>query len=269
MLFRRDASAIIAISQPSHAWLSGQLARCWGNAGFRAPEPYEDVCLGAEQHDIAWLEWERHPTLNPATGLPHEFREIGIDTRIALWSRGIDLAFAFGHYPALLVSLHAHTIHSNFATPSAGSASGPISEDRRKMLTFLDTQHALREGILASLAAQARYRDFVGPEICERNRNLIYAVDRLSLEICWGVRDEATIPNVSLDGHTKIDLHLRPRAGKTDDLILDPWPFSAVECKVLCEGHRLETHFRDEATMREALADPHGCVMIEAKLRPH
>lgn len=268
MLFRRDTSNIIAIPQPSHAWLSGQLVRCWGNPLFAAPEPYEDVCLGAEQHDIAWLEWERHPTLNPATGLPHEFREIGTDTRIALWSRGIDLAFDFGLYPALLVSLHAHTIHTNYAAPSAASASGPISEDRRKMLAFLDTQRALREDILATLGAQARYRDFVRPEICERNRNLIYTVDRLSLAICWGVRDEVAIANVSLDGHTKVDLHLRSRAGTTDDLILDPWPFTAVKCEVFCEARRLETRFRDEATMRKALADPRACVMIEARLRP-
>src|SRR5690348_7524279 len=52
MLFRADGEDAIAIAQPSHAWLSGQLARAWGNERFAAPAPYEEVCLGAEQHDI-------------------------------------------------------------------------------------------------------------------------------------------------------------------------------------------------------------------------
>ena len=47
----------VAVAQPSHAWISGQLARAWGGD----MQPREEVCLAAEQHDIAWLEWERDP----------------------------------------------------------------------------------------------------------------------------------------------------------------------------------------------------------------
>ena len=52
MLFREDPDGVIAIPQPSHAWLSGQMVRAWGNEVFARPAPYEDVCLGAEQHDV-------------------------------------------------------------------------------------------------------------------------------------------------------------------------------------------------------------------------
>ena len=55
MLFRTDPSATLAISQPAHAWLSGQILRAWG-----APLA-ETLLLAAEQHDIGWMDWETAP----------------------------------------------------------------------------------------------------------------------------------------------------------------------------------------------------------------
>jgi Protein of unknown function (DUF3891) len=65
MLLRKDGPSVIAIPQPSHAWLSGQMARAWGHAHFTAPAPHEEVCLAAEQHDIGWQSWEEMPALVP------------------------------------------------------------------------------------------------------------------------------------------------------------------------------------------------------------
>jgi hypothetical protein len=265
MLFRRDQDDIIAIPQPSHAWLSGQLARAWGNEAFSAPAPHEEVCLGAEQHDIAWLPWEAAPTFNPATGLPHDFREIDAKTRVDLWTEGIFRALSFGLYPTLLISLHAHTIHSRSARPNNAP---PADEGHRRMQAFLQEQQAFRQSLLKTLAAQPRYREFATAEIAERNRLFVFAVDRMSLEICWGVRGEVVIPGVPKDDRTRIDLRLRSRTGAPDDLILDPWPFSTGQCKLICEGRRLEKRFDDEAAMRKAVADPAKAVLLEMTLRP-
>jgi len=60
MMFRETGNTVIAIPQPSHAWLSGQAIRAWGNAEFGHVSPFEDVCLGAEQHDIGWLIGSSH-----------------------------------------------------------------------------------------------------------------------------------------------------------------------------------------------------------------
>ncbi len=269
MLFRKEGNDVVAIPQPSHAWLSGQLARAWGNESFAAPEPYDEVCLGAEQHDIAWLEWERHPTLNPTTGLPHEFREIDLETRVALWSSGIEAALAYGRYPALLVSLHAHTIHALLARSRKPPGDGSTGDaGRREMQAFLDEQVIFREELLAAVADEPRYRGLATPEAAERNRLLIYAVDFLSLAICWGVDGVAVIPGVSTDGRELVDLRLRSHGGRVDDLVLDPWPFATDRCHVVCEGRRLRGRFSNEASMRRALADPSAGVLIEAELRP-
>ena len=69
MMHRPDKQGLIVITQPAHAWVSGQLARSWGNETFGHFEPPEEVCLAAEQHDIGFLEWEQSPALNRKTGL--------------------------------------------------------------------------------------------------------------------------------------------------------------------------------------------------------
>ena len=102
MLLRKDKEGVVAIPQPSHAWLSGQLARAWGNSDFAAPAPNEEVCIAAEQHDIGWLQWERRPALDPGTGLPQEFFRLQPKKHIALWREGVARACAFGRYPAHL-----------------------------------------------------------------------------------------------------------------------------------------------------------------------
>src|SRR5579875_1229094 len=42
MLVREDDGGVLAVGQPAHAWLAGQLARAWGNERFGAVEPWEE-----------------------------------------------------------------------------------------------------------------------------------------------------------------------------------------------------------------------------------
>jgi hypothetical protein len=55
MQYRQEKHGKIAITQPTYAWLSGQLARAWGNIRFGEVAPWEEVCLGAEQHDVGHI----------------------------------------------------------------------------------------------------------------------------------------------------------------------------------------------------------------------
>src|SRR6266446_1659366 len=86
MLYREDPAGLIVIGQPSHAWVSGQLARAWGNDEVGTVAPWEEVCLAAEQHDLAHALWERSPALNPQTGRPYSFLDMPANMRLALVS---------------------------------------------------------------------------------------------------------------------------------------------------------------------------------------
>lgn len=262
MLFRDDGDDWIAVPQPSHAWLSGQLMRAWGNGAFAPPAPHEEVCLGAELHDIGWLTWEAEPTLNPRTGRPHSFQELGPSVHTGIWTEGVRRALALGRYPALLVSLHADTIYGTYFDFDKASA-----EDAALVRGFLDEQHRFQSGCVAALSGVPRYAGHLSRPALERNRLLVAAVDRLSLEIVWGVADERPIPRVPAMDDATTTLRLAARGRDPVRLTLDPWPFAGDRVDLVCEGRRLRGRFTDEAAMRAALADAEPAV-IEAALTP-
>src|ERR1700674_3733213 len=109
MLFRTQPSGVLAISQLTHAWISGQIRRPWD-------EPLaEPLLLAIEQHDIGWLDWETNPSFNPQTGRPHLFREIGASVHAPMWTQGIERALgAWGMHVALLISRHGGIIYRRY-----------------------------------------------------------------------------------------------------------------------------------------------------------
>lgn len=261
MLLRQDGDDVIAITQPAHAWLSGQLARAWGNDRFAPPEPWDEVCLGAEQHDIGWLEWEAAPTLNPRTRRPHVFHELRAEQHTALWRRGVELARAYGLYPSLLVSLHANTIYGNFFDFEKASP-----EDAALVRAFLDEQRAFQAGIVSRLRTDPRHAPHTSAERIEHNRLLIGAVDRMSLDICWGVEDVKTVPDVPARMGERVTAELQPVGRRSDALTMRPWPFAGDRVSLVVEGRRLRGRFADEAAMREALRQA-PAVTIETTLQ--
>src|SRR6476619_6325467 len=149
MILRPEGGgAVVAIGQASHAWLSGQLARAWGNDRFAPPAPREEVCLAAELHDLGWFDWETAPSLDPETGRPYDFRRLPKAGHTALWRTGVRRARLFGRLTALLDSLHA-----------------------------------LQDEIVASLRAEPAFAANATPAALEASRLLIATVDRMSLEI--------------------------------------------------------------------------------------
>lgn len=248
MLLRQDGDDVIAITQPAHAWLSGQLARAWGNERFSRPEPWAEVCLGAEQHDIGWLEWETAPTLNPKTGLPHVFHELRAELHTALWRRGVELARAYGLYPALLVSLHANTIYGNFFDFEKAAP-----EDAALVRAFLEEQRDFQTLVTGRLRSDPHHAAHGIPERIEHNRLLVGAVDRISLDICWGVDETRTVPDVPSTPGERVGVEISPLGDGARTLSMRPWPFASDRVGLVVAGRRLRGRFSDEGAMREKL----------------
>jgi hypothetical protein len=235
MLLRRDGDDVIAIGQPAHAWLSGQLARVWGGV----VEPWEEVCLAAEQHDVGMAAWERRPTLNPDTGLPRSFMELELDEHLEIWWRAAPLVIPQSRYAALLVSLHGTALYERRDL----SRLEPADVDRVR--AFLDGQRELQAQLLDSLRADPSTAPAAAEEIVRRNQRLVWTWDSLSLGLLldWAPFELTAVPMA--DGDTDIEV----REGT-----LDPWPFKAPQVALRCEGRRLAGRFADEDAMREGLA---------------
>ena len=240
MLLRPYGDAVVCIPQPAHAWISGQLARAWGNRALGAVEPWEEGCLAAEQHDVGMAEWDFAPTLNPETGLPHGFTEMPRAIHLALWSAAPHRLVAQSPYAALLVSMHGTALYE----ARGGEPTAPVAE-------YLESQRAFQESVISQLELD---RDEV-----RRNQRLVWTWDSLSLALClrWAPFELREVPGAA----GPLGVHLG------QDGTLDPWPFGAAAVEVRCQGRRLEGRFSDEEEMRAALrAAP--LEMLSFALRP-
>jgi hypothetical protein len=246
MLLRElDDDAAIAIGQPAHAWVSGQLARAWGNERFGEVVPREDVCLGAEQHDIGMALWDREPTLNRDSGRPHTFMEMPLHVHLELWGAAPQRIVMQSRYAALLVSMHGTALYErrnlDRLEPARANA----------IRAYLREQHELQERLLAQLRRDTTMAESAAPALIERNQRLVFCWDWLSLALClrWAPDRFDGVP--AADGTTSVALR---ETSEPDVVTLDPWPFAAAELELKAEGRILRGRYTDEGAMRAALA---------------
>lgn len=254
MLHREDPAGLIVITQPAHAWVSGCLARAWGNEQFGSFAPTEQVCLGAEQHDIGWLLWEGAPTLNPQTGHPCSFREIPTAVHVDIWSSAKHLALPFGRYAALLVSLHGTGLFDRYRNWQKSP------ESSQRVQAYQEQEYAFQTEITATLQNDSYYAAYAIPEAIERNRSLIAIWDLFSLTVCMGLHQEQQFSQVpTASGATT--LTLTPMNDDSTRIKVEPWPFQQSQVTLVYEGRLLEETFTDETAMRAALTSANWVTM--------
>ncbi len=247
MLHRNDPDGLIVIAQPAHAWISGQLARAWGNARFGAVAPREEVCLAADQHDIGMAAWETAPTLNPQTGRPHHFMNLPIGLHLGVFAAATPLALTQSRYAALLTSLH----FTGLAERRNNSADTP--KDHAAVRDYRARTAVWQANLLAGLRADPRYAPHATDAALARNRQLVRIWDWFSLIVLLGFDRTATVPGVpTADG--SLDLTLTKSDADPTPIAVAPWPFARESVAIVCEGRRLPDTFTDQAAMRAALA---------------
>jgi len=244
MLFRTEPSGVLAISQPTHAWISGQILRAWDDAALGQP-----LLLAAEQHDIGWLDWETTPTFNPETGRPHLFREIGAAVHSPMWRQGVEHALgAWGAHVALLVSRHGGVIYRRYTDRHrTGEADAAAAQ------AYLKTQAPIEAAWAKALGLDAA--------ALQKETALIALVDTLSLALCGELKTPIELEAPSAGGGTET-LRLIERPGHPFDFILSPWPLGKDVLTVEGEARPLPAagRFADEAAMRAWLKSPERAI---------
>jgi hypothetical protein len=232
VLVRVDGEGALVVGQLSHSWLSGQLARDWGNDRLCAPEPYEDVVLGAQQHDIGWALFDRDPPFNPASGLPLNFLELSVEQHLSIWRDAPDRLMSQSACAALATSLHGRAISELRARAVTGGAA------------------ALHAHIADERARQALLQAMLGlsDDDSRRIQRQMWTWDGISLALCNGWLPFTANTAPAIDGLVDIELHVRADGA----IVLDPWPFAVDRVEVCCEGRRLEARYADERAMRRA-----------------
>ena len=234
MLVRRDEEGALAIGQLSHAWLSGQLARAWGNDEFPAPAPHEEIALGAEQHDLGWALFDLRPGLSADSGLPRNFLELTPHEHLSIWRTAPDRLLSVSAHAALVVSLHGASLSELRLTGA--------QEGREELQAHVDDERR----------RQAQLRELLGmsEEQTQRIQRQMWTWDGLSLALCNGW-DPFTARDVPA-AKQLVDLELRGD-GHGGRFEVQPWPFAASRLEVRCEARRLQGRYEDEETMQRAL----------------
>jgi len=246
MLYRATPDGLVCITQPTHAWVSGKLARAWGNVAFGSFEPWQEVCLGAEQHDIGWLLWEATPTLNQKTGCPHSFMELATEVHVGIWSGAKHLAMPLGRYATLLVSLHGTGLYERYTSWQNSPESSRIVQD------FLTSETIFQQQLTATLQSDPHYEAYVSPEAIAYNRQLVATWDLLSLALCMGLDDQRQVGQVPITGG-ETTLTLIPIEDDPTQVKVEPWPFQPRVVTLVYEGRILRETFTDEEMMRATL----------------
>jgi hypothetical protein len=247
MVLRHDRDGVLAVGQPAHAWLCGQLARAWGNARFGAVTPRDEVALGAEQHDVGMAAWDLDPALNPETGLPQSFMEMAPEANAALWRRGPVRLVSQSRYAALLAMMHGRRLYERHDLAAAPPARA------RAIRVFLEEAEAFESAMLATLRADPHTAPFATPEHVGRNSRLVWTWDSISLALLldWAPMTLAEVPTA--DGAT-VDVAMEARGGT--EARLDPWPFpTPTPVRLHCEGRRLTGRFDSQTALARGLAD--------------
>jgi hypothetical protein len=145
------------------------MARAWAEPF----EPYEEVCLAAEQHDVGMAESDLSPTFNLDTGLPHSFTEMPVEAHAALWLEGPKRLLTTSVYAAALVSLHGTRLY-----------------ELRDRTAFVED----------FLSQQERFRSSLGfaRDDLEPGSTLVWIWDYLSLAALLGWAGE--VEGLSVDG---------------------------------------------------------------------
>jgi hypothetical protein len=234
MLVRTGDGEVLAIGQLSHAWLSGQLARAWGNERFAPPDPREEVVLGAEQHDIGWALFDNEPRFDPDSGRPRDFLATTVAEHLQIWRGAPARLLSQSAHAALVVSMH-------------GCA---LSQLRSRAAPEQAPQ--LREHIVEEERRQRQLRDRLGltEEQAERTRRQMWTWDGLSLALCLGWQPFTAREVRCREGLCELKLLDRGEDGWR----VDPWPFSSARVEVRCEARRLRERYPDEPALRDAFS---------------
>jgi hypothetical protein len=239
MLFRDQPSGALAISQPTHAWISGQILRAWDE------HLSETLQLAAEQHDIGWIDWETEPSFNPETGRPHLFREIGASTHAPMWTRGVERALGgWGTHVALLISRHGGVIYRRYMDRHRVSeADAAAAQD------YLDAQAPIETAWSQALGLEAAE--------LETETALLAFSDTLSLAVCGELKTPLELEAPGRKGDA-LTIRIAERPQRSFDFVVSPWPFRSNELVVEGEARPLPSggRFSDEDAMKTWLASP-------------
>ena len=110
MIVQSHDDHLLLITQPDHAVLAATMMSAWRAGAFPASPRRDVVLFATAHHDDGWLEVDKSPLVNKASGQLLDFISAPDEVRRAVWPRAV-AQFAATPYIAALVAQHALRIY--------------------------------------------------------------------------------------------------------------------------------------------------------------
>lgn len=214
---------LLLFRQTDHGTQCGQFAEHWGIEEVLPPEPRAAVVLATAEHDRGWKAWEDAPTVDPATGRPHQFFATPIPDHAPLYTSAIQELAREDPYAGLLASLHAARLRGRaFGDAPAMTRTGLTDLEREIVHRYLADHEQLQEQLWQELRDSDRYRAVAGQSQVLDNFRRLAAWDTLTLHVLTRpIADGLSMPVPLRDRLCPLKLR---RLGDRE-LGLSPYPF--------------------------------------------
>ena len=191
MIVRDRGDSWQVVLQTDHADLAAGFARAWADRDER----HDSLVLATERHDDGWAVWEQAPLVEPETGRPLNFLDVGVPAHLTFYRACIAAVSDQNPYAGLLVSMHGAGIYRQRYGTDLALTLTRAAEVAEQVEEFVAEQESSHPGRIAGTGCsdEERWADY--------HRLQLY--DRLSLYFCmrdaengepWEIRDYRLAP---------------------------------------------------------------------------
>ena len=256
-MIRRDQPAAdgsprwILIPQIVHAQLAGDLADAW------QPDPSwqliaAEVRYAARHHDDGWADWDRHPGVDPAPGIPVNFDAMRLTDALSIWQRGIELSTIHNPLAGYLTAGHFCRLLRRFDSWRTHPATRQLADQ------FFAKHADQMDSLLATWQPDDQL--LAKRPLAEQGVSLVQLFDAVSLWFCCDERHEpweARLPEGPAWRFEPLG------AGQVS---LDPWPLDRPSLTLHAAGRSIPVaHY---ATADELAAAPGEPIALHWQLVP-
>ena len=231
----------LAIMMYEHNALCLQFAHAFGNEQFEPLSPTDLMIHVISHHDAGWIDFDRNPKIDPATGLPYNL----VDTPPEFITTTSRLSPDFNQrqhpYCGLISSMHSWGLYNGrYGLSKLVLLDKIAAKDRPLADKMLNGELERQKRLKAELATDPETRAWLDERKIFQNYKALQFLDTLALyfnRIHPSERVEQAFENVPLSREQDATVTIRPAGANTYHL--SPFPFAADGAEFAFCGRRV------------------------------
>jgi Protein of unknown function (DUF3891) len=231
----------LAIRMDEHNVLCVQFAHAFGNSQFESLSPADLMVHVISHHDAGWIDFDRNPRIDPATGLPYNL----VDTPPEFITTTSRLSPDFNQrqhpYCGLISSMHSWGLYNGrYGLSKLVLLDKIAAKDRPLADKMLNGELERQKRLKAELATDPEASAWLDERKIFQNYKALQFIDTLALyfnRIHPSERVEQAFENVPLSREQDVTVTIRPASANT--YLLSPFPFAANGAEFAFCGRRV------------------------------